>query len=350
MHGVEGKAPYIFAFSNRYSVFDWGAMPDELAGKGAALATIADNLFRYFARQGLRHHSRGLINQSLAPVAPGAQSAWLAVDPVRVLRPREVKKNGALVFDYSAYAAKPVDALVPLEVIFRLGAPEGSSILARAENNPAYLADVGLTRAPRAGERFAKPVVEFSTKLEPTDRALTRAEAAEVAGLSAAELSALIELTGQLALRLEKVVQDFGAELWDGKFEFAFVAGAKGGDSREFALVDSIGPDELRILMQGAHLSKEALRRVYRDSDWYKAVGEAKAIAKREGTKEWKAICRDRLGQVPANLPPAAKRAATDLYPALANAFACATGATPAFPGARALSEVAKELKEMPRL
>ena len=44
--GVEGEAPYLFHFSDRFSVFDWGSMPDELETKGTALAVMADFFFR----------------------------------------------------------------------------------------------------------------------------------------------------------------------------------------------------------------------------------------------------------------------------------------------------------------
>jgi len=38
--GVEGASPYLFHFSDRFSVFDWGSMPDELDEKGTALAVM----------------------------------------------------------------------------------------------------------------------------------------------------------------------------------------------------------------------------------------------------------------------------------------------------------------------
>jgi phosphoribosylaminoimidazole-succinocarboxamide synthase len=44
LRGVDGQSPLIFEYSNRYSVFDWGAMPDELDNKGASLAFMG-NLF-----------------------------------------------------------------------------------------------------------------------------------------------------------------------------------------------------------------------------------------------------------------------------------------------------------------
>ncbi|RLA58916.1 MAG: hypothetical protein DRQ89_14790, partial [Epsilonproteobacteria bacterium] len=41
VRGEKGQSPYVFEFSDRYSIFDWGGMPDELDGKGKSLAYMA---------------------------------------------------------------------------------------------------------------------------------------------------------------------------------------------------------------------------------------------------------------------------------------------------------------------
>ncbi|NBQ52140.1 MAG: hypothetical protein EBU49_00960, partial [Proteobacteria bacterium] len=105
----------IFEYSDRYSVFDWGPMPDEISGKGEALATIADQVFRNVR---IPHHSLGLM--------PG-RPRCLSVKKVDVKWPQ--KNNSG--WDYSQYANQPVDCLVPLEVIFRFGVPVGSSLPSR---------------------------------------------------------------------------------------------------------------------------------------------------------------------------------------------------------------------------
>lgn len=33
VYGVAGKDPFVFQFSDRYSIFDWGEMPDAIPGK-----------------------------------------------------------------------------------------------------------------------------------------------------------------------------------------------------------------------------------------------------------------------------------------------------------------------------
>lgn len=348
--GVAGKSPYVFDFSDRYSIFDWGEMPDALAGKGEALAVMGDVLFQYLGRPwapwqiseiypkfwrdslttssswselrraGLPHHSLGLVDEKNQPLPAGRRSRRLAVKALsRPAAPSSVV-DGKIKFDYSAYRTRPVGALVPLEVVFRFGAPEGSSFLERIDSTPGYAQSFGFPEKPAAGDLFPFPIVEFFTKLEPSDRFLTPEEAREVAALEPAELDALVALTLLTALRLKDLFSPLGLELWDGKFEFAFTPGADG--ARGFELVDSIGPDELRLMGPGGvHFSKEFLRRVYRGTPWFDALAKAKRLAKDRGERDWKKICREELGQKPDRLPAEALESARLLYPSLAEAL-----------------------------
>jgi phosphoribosylaminoimidazole-succinocarboxamide synthase len=375
VRGREGRDPYVFEFSNRYSIFDWGEMPDSLAGKGEALAVMGDLFFRELGKpwagwqvpaaypenwsrsltaspvlgalrkNGLRHHSLGLIDESLASLPAGAHSRFLAVKALQ--RPAAVSsfKGGKVEWDYSAYKSRPGSALVPLEVVFRFGAPESSSFLERVERDPAYSRSFGFLEKPKAGEWFPFPIVEFFTKLEPTDRFLSREEAMEVAALTQDEIDELTALTLLLALRLKDFFSPLSLALWDGKFEFSFLPGESG--KRGFQLVDSIGPDELRLLGPGGiHFSKEFLRRVYRGTPWYESVGKAKSLAKERGETDWKSICRFELKQEPAPLPPAALEAARSLYPVLAEALAQDFLGKSIYPGLPSISELCRRMKE----
>ena len=101
------------------------------------------------------------------------------------------------------------------------------------------------------------------------------------------------------------------------KFEFAFGTTKELG-RREFVLVDSIGPDELRLVRNGKKLSKEFLRGFYRDSEWLKSVEKAKSLAKEREQSDWKAIVRDELKSLPQNLSEEYKAVANAMYPSLA--------------------------------
>lgn len=368
IRGEVGKSPYIFEFSDRYSVFDWGEMPDHLNGKGEALAFMSWFLFDYlgrpqtwqgwkapagFSRQGLLkdlsegglpHHMIGLVSHDLKPLSFEREilspSRNLAVRPVAVLRPESRQKDKKLVWDYSAYQGRPRNALVPLEVIFRFGVPEGSSLLKRT-GDAAYCRDIGLSAPPSPGDRFEIPVIEFSTKLENKDRYLTYAEAASIAGLHPAELGNLKDLAALVALRLKDCFAGIDVELWDGKVEFAFGEGEKNG-VRDFVLVDSIGPDELRLTVAGVPLSKENLRSFYRPTAWCANVEKAKVLGDERGEKDWRKICTDELGSRPPLLSPAVKEKAEMIYKGLARSLAQAYCGQPIFKDAWELREVAR--------
>ena len=50
----------VFEFSDRYSVFDWGEMPDSIPGKGASLCTMGAFNFELLETEGVPTHYRGV--------------------------------------------------------------------------------------------------------------------------------------------------------------------------------------------------------------------------------------------------------------------------------------------------
>ncbi len=304
----EGDA-VVFDFTDRYSVFDWGEMPDQLEGKGAALAAVGALFFELLGQKGVPHHYLGL---------EGARGATrrMRVRPIEVLWPT---KNGADL-DYSSYAARPTGCLVPLEVIFRWGAPAGSSLLKRCPEL-------------KPGTRFQRPVVEFTTKLEAEDRFLTYAQAQAIAGLSDAEMARLIDRTTEVAIHMRDVLDLVSCGLWDGKLEWAFH-----GTERDFMLVDAIGLDEIRVDFRGKALSKEFLRHHYRGSRWERALDAAKAQA-RAGSGDFKALCP----LAPEPLPVGVKMAAQTLYTSFANDLHLAVTGTALYPPHVNLAHWARE-------
>jgi phosphoribosylaminoimidazole-succinocarboxamide synthase len=305
---LEGDA-MVFDFTDRYSVFDWGEMPDQLEGKGAALAAVGALFFELLGQKGVPHHYLGLEGDR-------GHTRRMRVRPVEVLWPRQDREG----WDYSAYVARPTGCLLPLEVIFRWGAPEGSSLLKRCPEL-------------KPGTRFQRPVVEFTTKLEPEDRFLTYAEAQLLAGLSEVEMARLIDRTTEVAIHMRDVLELVSCGLWDGKLEWAFH-----GATREFMLVDAIGLDEIRVDFRGQALSKEFLRRHYRGSRWECALGEAKARA-RAGAGDFKALC----SLVPEPLPVGVKTAAQTLYTSFANDLHRAVTGTALYPEHVNLAHWARE-------
>lgn len=370
VRGEKGKAPYMFEFSDRYSIFDWGQMPDLLTDKGASLAFMGWFFFDYLGRpatwldwkapegmendpqllalrkSGLKHHSLGLVDHDAKQIPLQREfispTRCLSVTPVAVHEPGSSVVDGKLVWDYTAYESKPENALVPLEVIFRFGVPEGSSLLQRT-GDAAYCKSLGLNAPPKTGDSFSVPVIEYSTKLETSDRYLPYDEAQGIAGLSDEEFRSLGALARLISIRLKDCFAEIGVELWDGKLEFGFGSkNAKG--ARDFMLVDSIGPDELRLIKDGQHLSKEALRGFYRPTAWYAGLEQGKKLAKERGEKDWKKICTDELGVSPPLLSPVVKTRVEMIYKGLASALSNKFHGKPVFADAWDLDEVVKQI------
>lgn len=345
---VSGES-LLFEFSDRYSVFDWGEMPDMLDGKGTALAIMGKSffrylenpenwkelfnseiikstydhpyldslknseLFKYYCKQGLAHHA--LLNDTEYPW----NSPYLKVKKISVLRPPYVDQK----YQYLQYKNKPVDTLVPLEIIFRIGLSKGNSLSKRLGSDLARWKKFGFTSIPESNQLLKKPILDFSTKLERGDRYLEYSEAKEIAGLSDQEWVELQLMTQLIALNLFLFHHKIGLELWDGKIEVAFIEGKN--NERSFMLVDSIGIDELRLLYKGKSFSKEFLREAYLDSKWYKALLASKNESNETGV-DFKEICLSKHQSEPQKLDLEIKQRALAVYKSYSNEVSAQLG------------------------
>ncbi|HUJ75666.1 MAG TPA: phosphoribosylaminoimidazolesuccinocarboxamide synthase [bacterium] len=291
-----------FEYTDDYSVFDWGKMPDRIPGKGEALARLGEFFFRELENPARWRELDLAERPDVAPLLPirhhflRRQGNRLLMQRVHVPRLPTAQVGGTLVYDYS-YAPQPRE-LLPLEVIFRFGVPAGSSLLSRKDWYPFPIHE---------GAEFAQPLIEFSTKLESKDRMLSYQETALILKGRAQLLAQMHGRTQAIALFLHKLFAARGLKLWDGKLEWALMDG-------QLCLVDSIGPDELRVSLGQAVLSKQFLRDFYLGSPWEQAVVRAKDLAKARATRDWKPIVKDELRQTPPPLPPAYLAAAQALY------------------------------------
>lgn len=335
---IEKKDVVIFDFSNRYSVFDWGEMPDELTFKGASLANIAYLFFKYLEDSKFWKQEKSALEKNIldAPnflkeqsklelekfIERGAEHHLIQFLPpksfsakaLKIIRPKLQES-----YDYSEYLKKPTGALVPLEIVFRFGLTDHSSILKRA--TPEYLESLGLDCTFLKGnEKFSFPLIEFFTKLENTDRPLSYLEAQEVAGLSPSEFKSLLAKNAIMALMLKNLFKKCDVELVDGKLEWGFGEQIKNFE-REFILADSIGPDELRLNFKGVELSKEVLRVKYRQGEWFKNTERAKSLAKERTTVDWKKICKEEFNSYPEKLPESFLNGVSMIYRSIAVAL-----------------------------
>jgi len=317
-----------FVFTDAYSVFDWGQMPDAIPRKGASLCAMGAFNFELLEDEGVPTHYRGVADPGPDADAGGASEpeavpladatappTEMAIDLTRVPDlPYEGPDAG---YDYDAFhATGGGNYLVPLEVVFRNRVPVGSSLRRRAEPADFGLAGEGGPAGadadwPDEPVDLPEPVVEFSTKYEEQDRYLTRAEADRIAG--AADVDAL----ESLALDVNRVVTEraeaAGFSHEDGKIECLYVDG-------ELRVADVVGTfDENRFSYGGRGISKEVVRQWYKanDPDWVESVKEAKTAVADRDIADWRELCeRD-----PEPLPPAVVDAVSELYAAGTNAY-----------------------------
>jgi phosphoribosylaminoimidazole-succinocarboxamide synthase len=296
-----------FVFTDAYSIFDWGRMPDAIPEKGRSLCAMGAHNFELLEAEGIPTHYRGVVaDDSVVSLAD-------ANDP-----PREMAIDLATVpdlpvddgdYDYDAFHAAAGDNyLIPLEIVFRNSVPVGSSLRSRRDPD-----EVGLDTDewPDDPVDLPEPVVEFSTKFEEQDRYLDHEEADAIAGRAA------LDDLAALAREVNRVVTDraesVGLTHEDGKIECLYADG-------EVRVADVVGTfDENRFSHDGQQVSKEVLRQYHKRTqpEWVAAVGEAKEEANAQDKTDWRALCeRD-----PEPLSAPVIETASDLYAAGANAY-----------------------------
>jgi phosphoribosylaminoimidazole-succinocarboxamide synthase len=117
-----------FHFSDRYSVFDWGEMPDQIEGKGAALCLMGSYCFEKLEERGIKTHYRGLVDprgQTFRFDELERPVNIMEISLVNVYRPKAYIEGGKLKYDYSVYTPNLRNYLIPLEIIYRYSLSEG---------------------------------------------------------------------------------------------------------------------------------------------------------------------------------------------------------------------------------
>lgn len=296
-----------FIFTDDYSVFDWGKMPDSIPNKGASICAMGAHNFELLESAGIPTHYRGVISKSecVALDESYGPPREMAIDLTQT--PELPYHDGE--YDYSVFhEAAGENFLIPLEIIFRNTIPIGSSVRRRfvpKELNLPY------DDWPNKSISLPEPVVEFSTKFEESDRYLSRENADYIAGKAS-----IIELE-ELAQRVNSVITKYastrGFAHEDGKIECLYHQG-------QIRVADVVGTfDENRFSYDGLQLSKEFIRQYYRRSqpDWITALEEAKETATNEDIEDWRTLCNIN----PDPLPEHILVAASDMYTAGANAY-----------------------------
>ncbi len=296
-----------FVFTDAYSVFDWGKMPDQIPSKGASLCSMGAFNFELLEDEGVPTHYRGVVEDGeVVPLREASHPPWeMAIDLTQVPDlPHEGRD-----YDYDAFHSEAGENyLVPLEIVFRNRVPVGSSL--RSRTDPA---DHGLDFEswPDGAVDLDEPIVEFSTKYEESDRYLSPEEADEIAGV--AQIDDLEAVAREVNRIVTEQAASGGLTHEDGKIECLYFDG-------EIRVADVVGTfDENRFSYEGTQISKEVIRQYHKRTqpEWVEAVGAAKEKAKAENIADWRELCEVQ----PDHLDEDVLQVASEMYTAGANAY-----------------------------
>ena len=250
-----GEDKLLFHFTDQISVFD-KIIPTLVPKKGEALARTSAYWFQECQKRlGLDTHFLGLQDKDKMLV-----KRLEIIDPAK----RPIPRDQASFF-------------IPLEVVCRHYA--AGSLLDRLATGEIKPSRLGMDRAPRKGEKLPRPFVEFTTKLEETDRALTDEEALNLSGLTEREFAQLKQAVLDVDALIASRCEPKGLIHVDGKKEFGMNA------RRELMIVDTFGTlDEDRWWDKAAYerdgaqleLSKEMVRQHYRRTGYHEQLMAAR--------------------------------------------------------------------------
>lgn len=317
-----------FIFSDRYSVFDWGEMPDHIPNKGKSLCISAAYFFEKLENIGVKTHYLGLVeNGQLRRISDVKIPVdIMEVKLLRVLKPPKTTDG----YDYSDYKTENSNLLIPLEVIFRNSLPSGSSVFKRLEKGELELKELGLEKMPIPGENLAKSFLDVSSKLEESDRYMNWKEAKKITNFSEDQLDEIRNITTIANKLIAEEADRIGLKYEDGKIELGLDV------NKNLLIVDVLGTlDECRFTFKKMPISKEIARLYYRKTHWYKELIDTK----KKDELNWK----DKVNLSPPPLPPRLKELISMAYCAFTNEITQKEW----FVGILPMQEILREISEI---
>lgn len=273
----------VFEYTDNYTVFHYGRMPDPIPGKGEATCRMAVFNFRMLEAAGVNTHFRRFIAPNRIEFDLARIPETGAVPPTRATG----------------------NVLVPVQVLFRNELPQGSSVHRRLASGALTLTEAGLAHVPEVGEQLQQPLIEYATMFEPVNRFIGRSEAQHLSGLSDEQVQSMCDFAVRVNEVLSRHAAKIGLSLSDGKAEFLL------SSDGHVVLADSPGtPDECRLLFKGVHCGKQVLRNWYVNNGL--EVPTSRLITEGVPRDQW---------PTPARLPSDFLPVMSDLYRSLSEAW-----------------------------
>ncbi|MEY3784339.1 MAG: hypothetical protein RLZZ230_661 [Candidatus Parcubacteria bacterium] len=252
-----------FVFTNQVSIFDIGPLPQLFPGLGNLRCAISGYLFQKMKKAGFDTHY----------ISHDIKAATMNVKAFNV---KELDAD---------YGEDAYGRVLGVEVIYRRVITE--KLMKRIKAGEIDSRSIELLTTDGmvyVGAALSPPFVECTTKYEPADRYLSDVEAARVAGVNYETLLKMYHMVIMAADFLTAMFANCGPEsvdgnltgydLLDGKFELGLLR------SGEIVIVDSISPDEMRLVRRsdGQSCDKDPVREYYQDNFqiWYQSVLQAK--------------------------------------------------------------------------
>ncbi len=238
----------LFIFTDNISVFD-KVIPSKIPDKGASLARTSAHWFEIANNMGIKTHFIRLEEMN---------KIW--VKRFSIVNKGDINKKSFLI---------------PLEFITRYYV--AGSMFDRLKSGKIGKEELGIKNI-RYGEKLPQPYFEITTKFEDHDRNIDFKEAMEIGGVNKKELDEIRELILKIDERINRDVLLRGLIHVDGKKEWAL------DSERNPVLVDTFGTaDEDRFWDSKEYengnfieLSKEFVRKHYRDIGYYDKLMEAR--------------------------------------------------------------------------
>lgn len=252
-----------------------------------------DALLAQLCEKGANTHHIGMVSADSWEVFladfPSKLTNLTLINNFHINKPHAVSHANTSFYDYSSYAG--LDSFViPLEYIVRFGVTSGSSILniynaLQGAAKTQYLNELGQSKPLEAWSVFDTPINDFTTKYEPSDRSISKQEAALISSIPGELFIDSIILTQLASHVVQQIFANMGLYLWDLKWEVATKANS-------LVFVDTIDTDSVRATLKlekdgqrfFIHFNKQAMRDYYkiRHADWYAGVNDAKQRAAAE--------------------------------------------------------------------
>ena len=259
----------------------------QLNGQSHFRGTRFEMLLQRLCEQGANTHHLGMLDaktwEVFTETFPDPLGNLTLIKNFHINKPRPVDFVNTHFYDYASY--QQLDSyVIPLEYIVRFGVTSGSSILHIYESlqgraKAQYLSELGQSSPLSAWSVFDTPISDFTTKYEPSDRSVSKQEAALISSISGEQFVESIILTQLASYVVQNLFQQMGLYLWDLKWEVAKHA-------EELVFVDTIDTDSVRATLKlehhhqhsFVHFNKQAMRDYYKimHADWYAAVNDAK--------------------------------------------------------------------------